>query len=144
MPPEKWAIFGAPPRQPPFESGQVLVNKKACWRELQLTLWYNAQADYVYHILWGDKDTFNVAWRRLGRDYAMPRQSCGWDTHTILQYGPGGDVLFQHRCQDKFRLPADGFASTCQAFNDNHYNPRLTHEELCFRFLADLREDLRR
>lgn len=141
--PEKWAVFGAEPRQPPFESAQLLVDKRRCWRQLQLALWYNAHADFVYHILWGDKDTFNVAWRKLKRDYAMPRPTSDWDTHTILQYGPGGEVLFQHRCQDKFRLEPVSYESNCQPFPSNRFNPRLAHEEACFRFLDELRHDWR-
>src|SRR5262249_37633359 len=57
--PEKWQVFGLDPAGPPFESGQLLVNKEARWRELQLALWLNSRADLVYNILWGDKDTFN-------------------------------------------------------------------------------------
>src|SRR5439155_6922997 len=95
--PETWAVFGARPGWQALESGQLLIDKRACWRELQLALWYNAHADLVYNILWGDKDTFNVAWRRLGTEYSMPRTRSDWDVHTILQYGPDGGVLFQHR-----------------------------------------------
>ncbi|MBV9122749.1 MAG: hypothetical protein JO112_05295, partial [Planctomycetes bacterium] len=133
-------LFGVGPCQPPFESGQVVVDKTLCWAELQLALWYNAHADFVYEVLWGDKDTFNIAWRRLGRTYAMTQNWCGWDTHTILQYGPGGRVLFQHRCRDKFRLGQEIFAGTPQTFEGNHFNPRLAHEELCFRLRDELRQ----
>lgn len=139
--PEKWAVFGAEPRYPPFESAQLLIDKRRCWRHLQLALWYNSHADFVYHILWGDKDTFNVAWRKLRHDYAMPRPTSDWDTHTILQYGPEGNVLFQHRCQDKFRLKPVNYESNCQPFLSNRFNPRLAHEETCFQFLDELRRD---
>jgi hypothetical protein len=139
--PERWTVFGTRPGWVALESGQLLINKKACWRELQLALWYNAHADFVYHIVWGDKDTFNVAWRRLGTHYSMAQPVCDWDTHTILQYGPDGTVLFQHRCQDKFRLAGGRFASTYQRGGANLYNPRLAHEDLCFQFLDELRQE---
>jgi hypothetical protein len=139
---EKCAVFGIPPGDPALESGQMVVDKRRCWRELQLTLWYNAHADFVYRILWGDKDTFNVAWRRLGRAYALPQPACGWDLHTLLQYGPDGRVLFQHRCGDKFRLPGETFSSTPQFHGDNLFNPRLAHEDLCFAFREELRRAL--
>jgi hypothetical protein len=135
---EHWRILGIEPCGVSFESGQLVVNKRLCWRELQLALWYNAHADYVYQHLWGDKDTFNVAWRQLGRSYAMPRHSCSWDVHTILQFDPDGAVLFQHRCRDKFRLGETTFTSTPQFWNANCFNPRLAHEELCFRYLNEL------
>jgi len=138
--PARWEVFGARPGWLALESGQFMVNKEACWRELQLTLWYNAHADFVYHIIWGDKDTFNIAWRRLGTHYSMPQAMSDWDTHTILQYGPDGTVLFQHRCQDKFRLEPARFASTFQQGATNQHNPRLEHEDLCFGFLEELRQ----
>ncbi len=139
LPNETWHSFGALPGWRPIESGQLLINKKTCWAELNLTLWYNAHAHLVYRILWGDKDTFNIAWRRLGTHYAMTQPRCGWDVHTILQYGPDGEVLFQHRCQDKFRLGHESFDSTYQRAAANQYNPRLVHEDLCFGFLDELR-----
>lgn len=135
-----WEIFGAEPGWLPLESGQMVINKERCWRELQLTLWYNAHADLVYQLIWGDKDTFNIAWRRLGTPYSMPQRRCDWDTHTILQLDPDGRVLFQHRCQDKFRLAGERFTGTLQVSAKNIYNPRLEHEELCFALLEELKE----
>ena len=139
LPPDRWEVFGTRPGWAALESGQLLIDKAACWRELRLALWYNAHADFVYRVVWGDKDTYNVAWRRLGTHYSMPQPTAGWDTHTILQYGPDGTVLFQHRCQDKFRLEPGQFASTYQHGGVNRHNPRLAHEDACFGFLDDLR-----
>jgi len=138
--PARWEVFGTRPGWLALETGQFMVNKEACWRELQLTLWYNAHADFVYHVIWGDKDTFNIAWRRLGTHYSMPQAVSDWDTHTILQYAPDGTVLFQHRCQDKFRLEPARFASTHQRRARNQHNPRLVHEDDCFGFLEELRQ----
>lgn len=137
--PELWALFGVPPEtRMPFESGQLLVNKALCWRELNLALHYNAQADFTYRILWGDKDTFLVAWRRLGRDYGMLWPSSGWDTHTILQYDDRGEPLFLHRCRDKWRVAPADFRSSRQLAHLNQYNCRLPHEDFCFQVLAEL------
>jgi hypothetical protein len=123
----------------PIESGQILIDKERCWRELNLALHYNAQADYTYRLLHGDKDTFPLAWKRLGRGFASPWPICDWDTHTILQYDGEGRVLFQHRAQDKFTLAPTDFPSTYQLYPGNHYHPRLVHEEFCFQVLDELR-----
>jgi len=136
-------VFGGRPDGPSFESGQMLINKKSCWRELQLALWYNSHADYVYRHVWGDKDTYNIAWHLLGRKYGMLYPKAGWDRHTILQYDSRGKVLFQHRCRDKFRLNASYFPSNPQPLEENVFNPNLVHEETCFRFLKELRRKLR-
>jgi hypothetical protein len=138
--PQHIRTFGVEPAGvAPVESGQLLVDKGRCWRELHLALHYNAQADYTYRLLHGDKDTFPLAWRRLGCGYARPWPVCDWDTHTILQYGPDGRVLFQHRTQDKFTLAPTDFPSTCQLYPGNRYQPRLAHEDFCFRALEELR-----
>jgi alpha 1,2-mannosyltransferase len=143
LPPELWEVFGTQPGWLPLDSGQILINKRKCWRELHLALWYNAHADLVYHLLYGDKDTFNIAWRRLGTSYSMPQTTSAWDIHTILQYAPDGTVLFQHRCQDKFRLEGDEFSNNQQKFSRNTRNPRLVLEDDCFGFLADLKRRMK-
>jgi hypothetical protein len=139
LPANSWEVFGTTPGGLPLESGQFVIDKEQCWPQLQLTLWYNARADLLYRLLWGDKDTFNIAWRRLGKEFSMPCRHCGWETHTILQYGPDEQVLFQHRCQDKFRLSGDGFVTSRQTYAANLFQPRLLHEDLCFGFLEELR-----
>lgn len=139
FPANLWPVFGAAPVEcRPFESGQLAVDKARCWRELHLTLHYNAQADYMYRLLWGDKDTFLLAWRRLGRAYAMMEADSVWDTHTIVQHDDGGSPLFLHRCRDKWRLAPADFLSTYQCFTDNYHNPRLAHEDFCFQVLEEL------
>jgi hypothetical protein len=135
-----WDAFGIPPADcAPFESGQFVVNKARCWRELSLALHYNAQADYTYRLLWGDKDTFLMAWRRLGCYYGMPGPDSAWDTHTIIQHDDLGGPLFLHRCRDKWRLGPADFTSSPQYFAANRHNPRLAHEDFCFRCLDELR-----
>ena len=137
--PRLWALFGIPPEERmPLESGQLLIDKVRCRRELHLTLHYNARADYIYRLLWGDKDTFLMAWRRLGRDYGMMWPSSDFDTHTILQFDDHGEPLFLHRCRDKWRLGPVTFVSSPQHFAVNHRNPRLPHEDFCFQVLEDL------
>lgn len=96
----------------PTESGQLLVNKRQCWRELNLALHYNARADYTYNLLWGDKDTYPIAWRRMGTPYARMHPDSRGTPHGILHYDQFGDVLFQHRCTAKFTLDETRFDST--------------------------------
>jgi hypothetical protein len=140
FPPHLWSVFGVAPADcPPFESGQWLVDKGRCWRELSLALHYNAQADYTYRLVWGDKDTFLLAWRRLGRAYAMTPAPSGWDVHTIIQHDGQGRPLFLHRCRDKWRLGPAAFDSSPQNFAANTPNPRLPHEDFCFACLEELR-----
>ncbi|WP_020472921.1 hypothetical protein [Zavarzinella formosa] len=141
LPSDRWGVFGTKPGWLPLESGQLMVNKETCWREMRLALWYNERADYVYHLLYGDKDTFNIAWRRLGTYYAMTQPRPGWDLHTYLHYGPDGEVLLQHRTRDKFKLDDQSFSSapTPQQAGANVRHHRLKLEDVCFGFLEELR-----
>ena len=139
FPANLWAIFGVPLQvDHPFESGQLVVDKARCWRELSLALHYNAQADYTYRLVWGDKDTFLLAWRRMGRAYGTTGHDSAWDTHTIVQHDDLGQPLFLHRCRDKWRLDSTEFTSSPQFFTANHHNPRLAHEDFCFRVMEEL------
>lgn len=122
----------------PTESGQVLIDRASCWRELALALHYNAQADFTYRILYGDKDLLPLAWAMHGRPYVRLWPSCGAARNTILQYDDRGSVLFQHRALDKFRLGPTDFFSTRQHGPQNEFVPNLVHEEFCFQALGEL------
>jgi hypothetical protein len=125
-----WEVCRVPFRdEPEIEAGQLVINKQKCWAGLQLTMHINEHSDFYYQYFYGDKDTFHLAWRRVGLDYSLvPHRpvSLGTDT-VILQFGFDGQLLFQHRNQDKWKL--DG---TNQRING------FALEDLCLGFLAEL------
>lgn len=102
-----WEIIEASPSQEPEqESGQLLINKKRCWRELELTNYFNKHGKYYYRLLYGDKDTFKISWIALNKSYHMIKidpGSCGtivnniFFGNTIVQYNDEGHVAFLHR-----------------------------------------------
>jgi alpha 1,2-mannosyltransferase len=90
------------------ESGQLLINKEKCWKELQLTTYFNINANDYYRFIYGDKDTFRFAWMAMGRSFYMikkPVSSCGYnDPHTgrfsgvtMAQHDSDGRIIFLHR-----------------------------------------------
>jgi hypothetical protein len=100
-----WRICGVPYRdEPQFESGQVLVDKRLCWRALHLTTHLNDHSDFYYGHMYGDKDTFHMAWRMLDQEYAMVPRAPRWLPHTMCQHDFEGELLFQHRHRAKWRL----------------------------------------
>ena len=123
----------------PTESGQLLINKEQCWRELSLAMHYNAQADYTYNILWGDKDTYPVAWRRMHTDYARMHPRSRGTPHGIIHYDQHGDVLFQHRCTAKFTLDEAQFESTPGQV-DGKTDCEFQLEGFCQNTLEELRQ----
>jgi len=87
--------------EPDFETGQYLINKEKCYKELKLTLWMNEHSDWFYKFVYGDKSTFHLAWRKCGSNYCIPQKPAGWKRPCILQYDTKGDLVFQHACQGK-------------------------------------------
>lgn len=107
--------------EPDFETGQYLIDKNKCYKQLLLTMWMNQHSDWFYKFVYGDKSTFHLAWRKCNTNYAMPFRHAGWKTPCILQYDLHGKLLFQHACQGKDMI-----------FNginlNNHWNGNLISE----------------
>lgn len=123
-----WRLTGVPYRdEPAFESGQLLVDKGRCWRPLLLALWMNEHSDFWYRHIYGDKDTFHLAWRKLEMEYAMPSRGIKVIPHTLCQHDFDGRRLFQHRVGDKWA--ADG---------RNERVPGFVHQERCWQFQDEL------
>jgi hypothetical protein len=67
-----WPLTGLAYRaDPEFETGIFLVDKTDCWRELKLTEWLNQHSSFWYDHVLGDKDTFYLAFRKLGRPFML-------------------------------------------------------------------------
>lgn len=89
------------------ESGQILINKERCWRELNLATYLNENFHIYYNFLLGDKDTFKFSWMALDSDFFFIKQEpsvCGYIDHqglfcghTMIQYSPEGQMIFLHR-----------------------------------------------
>lgn len=93
------------------ESGQLVMNKVRNWREVNLALHYNQMASYSYRIIYGDKDTFPVAFHRLGTKYSRMWPVLTHQMPALLQLDDHGEVLFYHRIDDKFSIPGTKFES---------------------------------
>jgi hypothetical protein len=67
-----WTIFGmdwmAPRAQHEvaFEPGQFMVDKTRCWRELRVALWFAEHSDFVFRVVYGDKECFPPTRRTPG------------------------------------------------------------------------------
>lgn len=122
LPPIVWENVGLDYRdEVDFETGQYMIDKGKCYKELCMTMWMNEHSDWFYKFVYGDKSTFHLAWRKCGSDYAIPSRRAGWKHPCILQYDLSGGLVFQHACQGK-ELMFDGKGPT------NHYNHHLIAE----------------
>jgi hypothetical protein len=142
LPPESaiWEICRvAYQDEPSFESGQVVLDKARCWKPLLLTMHLNEHAGFYYQHVYGDKDTFHMAWRFLGQAYSMvpipPRLIFGAQSDPLFVYLSWvlgqrdfeGRVIFQHRNTPKLVL-----------YGKNPRYPGFAHEDECFGFLDEL------
>lgn len=124
-----WALVGLPGEsQRSWESGQILVDKRRHWAALQMTLFLNERADITYRMVYGDKDTFLVAWRVAGAAAAVAPHRPFTDSHMLVQRDFGGAPLFQHRTNAKWTY-----------HGDQRQLDGFVHMEACLRFLEDLR-----
>jgi predicted O-linked N-acetylglucosamine transferase (SPINDLY family) len=101
--PRAWRDLGLPPRAGlEIDSGQLLIDRSRCRKELQACRTLNIHSDECYdRWTWGDKDTFTLAWLlRRGDYYAVPvrprfiqpeRPSIFW------QHWIDGRKLYQHQ-----------------------------------------------
>jgi hypothetical protein len=98
-----WSIAKIPfHNEPSFDSGQILINKKDCWKALHVTMHMNEYSDFYYQYLSGDKDTFRIAFQKLGQLYSMPTQRVHSLDFTLCQRDFDGRTIFQHRRDDKW------------------------------------------
>jgi ADP-heptose:LPS heptosyltransferase len=92
------------PKEPEFESGQMVLDKNRCAHALRLTLWFNENSDFYYHHIHGDKETFHMAFRKLNVSYALIPKPVHGLPHTMCQHDFDGRRIFQHRNTDKWDL----------------------------------------
>ncbi len=90
------------PREPEFETGQILVDKERCWRALCLSLWFNENSDFYYRYVHGDKETFHLAFRKLKTPYWLVDKPIHPLPGTMCQHDFIGQRILQHRNMDKW------------------------------------------
>jgi hypothetical protein len=124
-----WALTGlAAENCPAWESGQIVIDKRRHLRALRIALYLNERASIVYRMLYGDKDTFLIAWRIAGASVAVVPHRPFIDERVLVQRDFAGAPLFQHRTGSKWN------------YHTNQYRlDGFQHMESCLGFLADLR-----
>ena len=104
--PYAWEFLGLPPRTgAELESGQLLLDKEACWEPLMLAYHMNEHPEFYYEkCTYGDKDTWRLAWEFLRRPpYVVPKRPEMLEDMVRIQHAPDGRPFFQH--SRKWLLP---------------------------------------
>lgn len=118
-----------------WESGQMVINKRRCWKALSLVEHLNRHFTYYDQHVSGDAMTFYGAWKKLGQPHAMTpypaRQKAAPDGRMLLnQLDFEGGLLFQHRTDSDWDLLP---GSACGG-------AEFLHQKACGEFLDELRE----
>jgi len=115
------------PDESEFETGQILVDKKRCWKALNLCMWFNENSDFYYRHIHGDKETFHLAFRKVKKSYHLIRHPIWTLEKTMCQHDPAGRRLFQHRNLAKWDLVR------------NRHIKGFAFEAECLAYLEDLK-----
>jgi hypothetical protein len=86
------------------ESGQILLDKRRTWQCLCLANWFGERSRFFFRYVYGDKELFHLAWRRLEQPYAMPARGIHTLQGTMCQHDFSGQRVFQHRNFNKWNL----------------------------------------
>ncbi len=123
-----WEVTGVAYRdEPELESGQLVIDKSRCWKALNLAMHLNEWSDFFYDHFHGDKETFHLAWRKAGQNYAMPPYGIeDIGGYCMAQHDFEGKRLFQHRNLRKWTLKG------------NPRDENFLYESECIGFLDDL------
>ncbi len=124
-----WEALGLTPRRAiSFESGQVLVDKSRHWHALSVVVALNLEAERLYRMIYGDKDTFLLGWQIAGDDCALVPHAPFSDERCLVQSDFAGRPMFQHRTNAKW-----SYAGT------QHEIEGFVHLEACIAALGDLK-----
>lgn len=100
-----WQMLGLPGEQVrSWESGQVCIDKQMHWRTLSLVLAINQRAETFYRFVYGDKDTFLLAWQLTGSDVSLVPHLPFQAERYMVQRDFSGNPLFQHHTNCKWSL----------------------------------------
>lgn len=132
----------APTDYAPWETGQLLVDKRRAWHALEVWAALSDQSDFWYPrefkgaglwYVYGDKDLAYLAWETTRTPYAL-QPNCTFAGNQLagafLQRDPAGEVVFQHRVQP---------ATKWKLHETNLPVPGGLHHDLCLAALDQLR-----
>lgn len=122
---ECWARVGLEPQEHVgLDSGQMLVDRERAWPGVSLAAWMNRRSATYWRGLWGDRDTFLLAWLKTGTPCRMiDRRPAEIPGAALIQYGPDRTEAFQHRFGAKWKVGENQILSDYPA-------ERIAHELL--------------
>jgi hypothetical protein len=126
---EIWDLVGLPrSKLRSIESGQLLVDKRRHWKALCATYLLNAEAETVYQLIYGDKDTFLIGWLMTQSPFSLVPHLPFVDEYCLAQRDFSGEIFLQHRTNGKWSYAGEQLRPQ-----------RVLHEEASHSALEELR-----
>ncbi len=92
-------------RIPNVQAGQMFIDRKACWRELQICHWANQHSDFFYNrdvAGFADQDIWRAVWTATRRRYrCLGEATEKKEPHRVFVCSHDGDPYVVHRTQAK-------------------------------------------
>jgi hypothetical protein len=124
-----WELCSVAYREmPSFESGQLVIDRARHFAAIALSWFLNRHSRIVYRHIYGDKDSFMMAWLALEEPFHLVSHAAQRLYGGVCQRHPDGRRMFQHRCLRKWRL-----------HGENPVIEGFQEEETCLRYLQELR-----
>ncbi|GEM_PF-1566255 len=117
-------------QDPEFESGQIVLDKRRCWKALLTVCLANSDAerfrDFCYRHTLGDKDTFRLSFQFAGQPYHLIR-------HFPLQAGNMYVIIPVPLTDFTIKIQHDlgSFYATGILQHDPAGNPLFAHKTVC-------------
>lgn len=100
-----WRRVGLEPRElPGLDSAQIVVDQAKAWPAVALAAYLNRRSETYWRGLWGDKDTFQLAWLRAGRPYSLIDRRPELVGGSIYHGDRRGRPCFRHRFNEKWSI----------------------------------------
>jgi Mannosyltransferase putative len=82
-----WKVFNVSPNDAePFESGQFLINKKKCWKQLYMMVYYTEQ-QHIYYQFGGDAECWRMAWQYVAIQESNYHREYNYHESADVPYG---------------------------------------------------------
>ncbi len=134
---EVWALLGMEERvNAEIETGQLLVNKKLCSTQLYLAYLMNREHSFWYQYVYGDKDTFTIAWNLTRREYSLaPRPVWLDESKKVVRwhFDLNGKRIFQHSF--KWQIPLK---------NEEMIPENYVYRDMCYEYICSIEKVYKR
>jgi alpha 1,2-mannosyltransferase len=129
-----WEIIGVEEDDlPEFDSGFIVLDKSFHRDSIFLSWFLNENSDLTYQHIYGDKDTFHLAWAKTNAKLHMLKDVSRENGHILCRFK--NSILFEHRVfNNKFNCK--------KSWNSFPNSNDFTFKEIFKKYFKELKENI--